>query len=98
MQTIFRKEVRPRMPSDHFFFSFKFQTRFTDCTDYAHYVFTTIDQNCDGIVDFEDFLLGLSILLRGSIDEKLRWIYSLYDVNRDGKITIDEFKYIVNYI
>ena len=66
-----------------------------DCADYAHYVFTTIDQNCDGIVNFEDFLLGLSILARGSIEEKLRWIFNLYDINRDGKITKDELEQIV---
>lgn len=24
-----------------------------DCSEYAHYVFTTIDHNCDGIVNFE---------------------------------------------
>ncbi len=49
-------------------------------------------------MNFEDFLNGLSILLRGSLDEKLRWIFHLYDINRDGKITIDEFKFIVNSV
>jgi Ca2+-binding EF-hand superfamily protein len=69
-----------------------------DCANYAHYVFTTIDQNCDGIVNFEDFLLGLSILSRGSVDEKLRWIFNLYDINRDGKITKDELEQIVTSV
>jgi Ca2+-binding EF-hand superfamily protein len=40
----------------------------------------------------------LSVLLRGSIDEKLRWIFNLYDINRDGKVTIDEFKLIVTSV
>ncbi len=69
-----------------------------DCSNYAHYVFATIDQNCDGTVNFEDFLMGLSILSRGTIDEKLRWIFNLYDINRDGKVTRDELLLIVSSV
>jgi len=69
-----------------------------DCTKYAHYVFATLDQSSTGTVNFEDFLSSLSILSRGSMDEKLRWIFNLYDINRDGKITIDELQLIVSSI
>ena len=69
-----------------------------DCGNYAHYVFTTIDQNSNGTVNFEDFLIGLSILSRGTMDEKLRWIFNLYDINRDGKVTKDELLMIVSSI
>ena len=41
---------------------------------------------------------GLSILVRGSIDEKLRWIFNLYDVNGDGKITKDELQSIIGSV
>lgn len=34
----------------------------------------------------QDFVAALSILLRGSITEKLQWTFNLYDVNRDGYI------------
>lgn len=30
--------------------------------------------------------MGLSILLRGSVQEKLEWTFHLYDINRDGFI------------
>lgn len=69
-----------------------------DCSNYAHYVFCTIDQNASGIVSFEDFLLGLSILSRGSMDEKLRWIFNLYDLNHDGQVTQDELYLVVSSI
>lgn len=46
----------------------------------------------------KDFLLGLSILSRGSIDEKLRWIFNLYDLNHDGKITKDELEQIITSV
>lgn len=31
--------------------------------------------------------MGLSILLRGTIQEKLNWAFNLYDINKDGYIT-----------
>jgi len=36
---------------------------------------------------FQDFVIGLSVLLRGSVTEKLRWAFNLYDINKDGYIT-----------
>ena len=35
----------------------------------------------------QDFVIGLSILLRGSLDDKLRWTFTLYDQDRDGFIS-----------
>lgn len=34
----------------------------------------------------QDFVTGLSILLRGTLREKLEWTFHLYDINRDGYI------------
>ncbi|XP_046997960.1 uncharacterized protein LOC124613308 [Schistocerca americana] len=65
---------------------------------YAHYVFNTLDQDHSGLLSFEDFVVGLSILSRGTLDEKLRWTFSLYDINGDGCITRDEMTDIVTAI
>uniref|UniRef100_A0A915HGU1 EF-hand domain-containing protein n=1 Tax=Romanomermis culicivorax TaxID=13658 RepID=A0A915HGU1_ROMCU len=35
----------------------------------------------------EEFVLGLSVLSRGTEDEKLRWVFNLYDVDNDGYLT-----------
>ncbi len=43
-------------------------------------------------------MLGLSILLRGTTDEKLRWTFSLYDINGDGQISKEEMKDVVTAI
>lgn len=40
-------------------------------------------------------MIGLSVLARGSLQEKLRWVFSLYDINGDGYITKDEMSRIV---
>ena len=44
-----------------------------------------MDRN--GSIRFEDFVIGLSVLLRGSVIEKLNWAFNLYDINKDGYIT-----------
>ncbi|PRD37046.1 UNVERIFIED_CONTAM: Calsenilin [Trichonephila clavipes] len=46
----------------------------------------------------KDFVIGLSVLARGSLQEKLRWVFSLYDINGDGYITKDEMSRIVTSI
>ena len=43
----------------------------------------------------QDLLVTLSTLLRGSIYEKLRWTFKLYDINGDGCITRAELAEIV---
>jgi Ca2+-binding EF-hand superfamily protein len=35
------------------------------------------------------------VLARGSIQDKLRWTFSLYDINNDGIITKDELTLII---
>ncbi len=38
-------------------------------------------------IALQDFVMGLSILLRGTVQEKLNWAFNLYDINKDGYIT-----------
>ncbi|CAL4214834.1 unnamed protein product, partial [Meganyctiphanes norvegica] len=47
---------------------------------------------------FKDFLASLSTISRGSTQEKLQWIFGLYDVNRDGFITKPEMVEVVDAI
>jgi hypothetical protein len=46
----------------------------------------------------QEFVYGLSVLVRGSLEEKLHWAFSLYDINGDGIITMDEMTSIVTAI
>lgn len=69
-----------------------------DSAAYAHYVFNTFDQDHNGSISFEEFVMGLSVLARGSLHEKLQWAFSLYDINGDGIITKDEMLDIVSAI
>ncbi|XP_074459690.1 A-type potassium channel modulatory protein KCNIP1 isoform X1 [Larus michahellis] len=69
-----------------------------DASMYAHYLFNAFDTAQNGSVKFEDFVMALSILLRGTVHEKLRWTFNLYDINKDGYINKEEMVDIVKAI
>nr|XP_014429970.1 Kv channel-interacting protein 4 isoform X1 [Pelodiscus sinensis] len=69
-----------------------------DSTTYAHFLFNAFDTDHSGTVSFEDFIMGLSILLRGTVQEKLNWAFNLYDINKDGYITKEEMLDIMKAI
>ncbi|XP_058264892.1 Kv channel-interacting protein 1-like isoform X3 [Hemibagrus wyckioides] len=69
-----------------------------DASTYAHYLFNAFDSGHSGSIKFEDFVTALSILLRGSTQEKLQWTFNLYDINRDGYINKEEMMDIVRAI
>lgn len=47
---------------------------------------------------FQDFLSILSKVSRGSVQEKLQWVFGLYDLNGDGLITKTEMVDVVTSI
>ncbi|XP_039263497.1 A-type potassium channel modulatory protein KCNIP1-like isoform X3 [Styela clava] len=69
-----------------------------DSNMYAHYLFNAFDDNQEGYICFEDFVMSLSSLLRGKFEEKLQWIFKLYDINHDGFITKEEMQDIVKSV
>ncbi|XP_036729987.1 calsenilin isoform X2 [Balaenoptera musculus] len=69
-----------------------------DSTTYAHFLFNAFDADGNGAIRFEDFVVGLSILLRGTVHEKLKWAFNLYDINKDGYITKEEMLAIMKSI
>ncbi|XP_078256791.1 Kv channel-interacting protein 4 isoform X1 [Rhinoraja longicauda] len=69
-----------------------------DASTYAHFLFNAFDTDHNGSVSFEDFVLGLSGLLRGTIQDKLKWAFNLYDINKDGFVTKEEMLDIMKSI
>ncbi|XP_046384403.1 Kv channel-interacting protein 4-like [Ischnura elegans] len=69
-----------------------------DSSQYAHFVFRALDKNKTGTITFSDIMLSLSILLKGSLQERIRWAFSLYDVNDDGYVTKEELTEVVTAI
>ena len=46
----------------------------------------------------QDFLHALSRVSRGTTDEKVRWVFDLYDLDGDGLITKHEMQLVVTAI
>ncbi|KAM9609664.1 calsenilin isoform 2-T2 [Morphnus guianensis] len=69
-----------------------------DASTYAHFLFDAFDADRNGALCFQDFVVGLSILLRGTVHQKLKWAFNLYDINKDGYITKEEMLEIMKSI
>ncbi|CAB0005684.1 unnamed protein product [Nesidiocoris tenuis] len=67
-------------------------------SQYATYVFHTLDQANTGTLSFQDLVRGLSVLCRGSVEERLKWTFTLYDINKDGKITREELADVITSV
>ncbi|XP_015282825.1 PREDICTED: guanylyl cyclase-activating protein 3 [Gekko japonicus] len=53
---------------------------------YVDQVFNTFDLNKDGFIDFLEFIAGINLIIRGKIDQKLKWYFKLYDADGNGAI------------
>ncbi|XP_014612742.1 PREDICTED: hippocalcin-like protein 1 [Polistes canadensis] len=69
-----------------------------DSAKYAQMVFNNFDTNKDGIVTFGDLLLGIATIVKGTNDEKLKWIFQFYDLNGDGCISKNEMTTTISAI
>ncbi|XP_076220251.1 LOW QUALITY PROTEIN: calsenilin-like [Aptenodytes patagonicus] len=69
-----------------------------DASTYAHFLFDAFDADHNGALCFQDFVVGLSVLLRGTVHQKLKWAFNLYDINKDGYITKEEMLEIMKSI
>ncbi|PNF20379.1 EF-hand calcium-binding domain-containing protein 1 [Cryptotermes secundus] len=53
-------------------------------------IFCAFDRTCCGSVRLEDWMSGLSVFLRGTLEERTAFCFLVYDLNNDGFITRDE--------
>ena len=51
-------------------------------------MFLFFDKNKDGLVDFNEFIVGLDIIERGSFDEKCLYCFEMYDIYGTGILDI----------
>ena len=63
---------------------------FGDATQFSSHVFRVFDTNGDGVVDFREFISAMALTLHGTIDERVKWAFSVYDIDGNGEITRKE--------
>jgi Ca2+-binding EF-hand superfamily protein len=59
-------------------------------------IFQVFDRNTDGFIDEEEFIRGLAMCCRGPIDEKLTFVFSMCDLNKDSFVDRDELKLVLS--
>ncbi|XP_068013113.1 calaxin [Melanerpes formicivorus] len=53
-------------------------------------VFHTFDRDNNNRISVEEWVRGLAVFLRGTLDERIKYCFDIYDLNGDGYITRDE--------
>ncbi|NXY65304.1 EFCB1 protein, partial [Callaeas wilsoni] len=53
-------------------------------------VFSTFDRDNNGCITVEEWVEGLAVLLRGTLEEKIKYCFDVYDLNGDGYISREE--------
>ena len=66
-----------------------------DSSGLADHIWRMYDTNQDDQIDFQEFMLALSIMGSGSAEENLKLIYRVFDVNGDGKMEKEELGRVV---
>lgn len=61
-----------------------------DASRYAHLVFCAIDREKTGGITFGDFMEFLSVITKGTSQDKLLWAFIFYDQDKDGVICKEE--------
>ncbi|XP_006808328.1 guanylate cyclase activator 1d [Neolamprologus brichardi] len=61
-------------------------------------VFFTFDMDGDGYINFVEYIAAISLMLKGEINQKLKWYFKLFDQDGNGKIDKEELETILQAI
>ncbi|CAN0066559.1 unnamed protein product, partial [Ectocarpus sp. 6 AP-2014] len=61
-------------------------------------LFHALDSNKSGRISFDDFVVGLAVCCRGTLEEKMQFLFGVYDMNEDGLIGRDELLLMLNQV
>lgn len=57
-----------------------------------------LDTDLDGIVSRLEFVNNISQIYMGTMDEKLKFTFQIYDLDRDNRITPDDIRYVLSHV
>ena len=61
-------------------------------------LFTMFDTSGDSQIDYRDFIVGIAPLINGSILDRLKFAFQLYDVENIGTVQMGEMKRVLTAI
>ena len=61
-------------------------------------LFAQFDKKQNGLIDFNEFICGLATVCRGSIDDKIHFIFDMYDVSHDKTVSKQELTTLLNHV
>lgn len=71
---------------------------FGDPTEYTHLLFQVFDADDNKTIDFKEFIIALSITLRGTLDQRLQWTFKMYDYQRQGIINYQQVLTVIKAV
>lgn len=61
-------------------------------------LFKAFDTKQTGVIDLEEFVTGLALICRGTREEKIRFMFEMYDLLGDGSVSKAELRALVNQV
>ncbi|XP_054472651.1 guanylyl cyclase-activating protein 2-like [Anoplopoma fimbria] len=67
-------------------------------SQYMDSIFRAFDMNQDNTMDFIEYVAALNLVLRGKLEDKLRWSFKVFDSDNNGHLDRNELRKIVRII
>lgn len=67
-------------------------------SDYMDNIFRAFDMNRDNTMDFIEYVAALNLVLRGKLEDKLRWSFKVFDSDNNERLDRSELRKIVEII
>ncbi|XP_056596307.1 guanylate cyclase activator 1g [Triplophysa dalaica] len=77
---------------------FGIQSTSEDEAMFIETIFRSFDTNKDDVIDFMEFVAAVHLVLRGKLEDRLRWFFKVYDRDENGKLDKQEVKHIIKII
>lgn len=61
-------------------------------------LFAQFDSHKRGYIDFDEFITGLATVCRGTPDDKIHFVFNMYDVSHDNTVSKQELSTLLNHI
>ncbi|GAV05204.1 hypothetical protein RvY_15372 [Ramazzottius varieornatus] len=69
-----------------------------EAQEFSRHVFRTFDKDRNGFIDFKEFLMAVNVTSSGTVEQKLKWAFSMVDIDGNGHIDLTEMTKVISAI